>query len=108
TSNYLGDLAFKFMEKSQFQWSWGVFGQYNISKWFSTRLGYNMLRIQGDDIFDPNEGRRARYANFRNNVQELALTLHFHLLQYGISKGEKFSPSVYIGIAGFHHNPMAR
>ncbi len=108
TSNYLGDLAFKFMEKSQFQWSWGVFGQYNISKWFSTRLGYNMLRIQGDDIFDSDLGRRARYANFRNNVQELALTLHFHLLQYGISKGEKFSPSVYVGIAGFHHNPMAR
>lgn len=108
TANYLGDLAFKFMEKNQFQWSWGVFGQYNISKWFSTRLGYNMLRIKGDDIFDPDLGRRARYANFRNNVQELALTLHFHLLQYGISKGEKFSPSVYVGIAGFHHNPLAR
>jgi hypothetical protein len=108
TSNYLGDLAYKFMEKNQFQWSWGVFGQYNISKWFSTRLGYNMLRIRGSDIFDPDLGRRARYANFRNNVQELALTLHFHLLQYGISKGEKFSPSLYVGIAGFHHNPMAR
>jgi hypothetical protein len=108
TSNYLGDLAFKFMETNQFQWSWGVFGQYNINKWFSTRLQYSMLRIKGDDIFDPDLGRRARYANFRNNVQELALTLHFHLLQYGISKGDKFSPSIYIGVAGFHHNPLAR
>lgn len=109
TTNYLGDLTSKFMDESQFRWSWGVFGQYNISKWFSARLGYNMIRIQGEDYFDIDaEGRRKRYANFRNNIQELALTFHLHLLQYGISKGEKFSPSVFIGIAGYHHNPLGR
>lgn len=108
TSNYMGDLAFKVMDKEQFRWSWGVFGQYNISKWFSAKLQYNMLRISGNDIFDPDLGRRARFANFRNNIQELALTFHFHILQYGISKGERFSPSAYIGLAVFHHNPQAR
>jgi hypothetical protein len=108
TANYLGDLAFKFMEKTQFLWSAGIFGQYNISKWFSARAAFNYLRIEGEDIFDPDLGRRARYANFRSDILEGAFTFHFHLLQYGISKGEKFSPSVYAGIAVFHHNPMAR
>jgi hypothetical protein len=108
TSNYLGDLSFKFMEKTQFRWSAGIFGQYNISKWFSTRLMFTYLRIEGEDIFDSDLGRRERYANFRSEIYEGALTFHFHVLQYGISKGEKFSPSVYAGIAVFHHNPMAR
>jgi hypothetical protein len=108
TSNYLGDLAFKFMEKTQFLWSAGIFGQYNISKWFSARLAFNYLRIEGEDIFDSDLGRRARYANFRSDIMEGALTFHLHLLQYGISKGEKFSPSIYAGVSVYHHNPMAR
>jgi len=108
SSNYLGDLESKFMGKSQFLYSGGIFGQYNISKWFSTRLGIYHLRIKGDDLFDPDLGRRARYANMRNDVWEGSLTFHWHLLQYGISKGEKFSPSLYAGFTVFHHNPRAR
>lgn len=108
TSNYMGDLAFKFLERTQYRWSFGAFGQYNISKWFSTRLMFSYLRIEGEDIFDSDLGRRDRYANFRSELFEGALTFHFHVLQYGISKGEKFSPSIYAGIALFHHNPKAR
>ncbi len=108
TSNYFGETASSLFAVDQFRWSGGIWGQYNISKWFSARLALNYIRIAGSDIFDNDLGRRQRYANFRNDIMEGALTLHFHLLQYGISKGERFSPSVYAGIAVFKHNPMAR
>lgn len=108
TMNYSGDLASKLFDKTQFKWGVGIYGQYNISKWFSTRLAFMHGQISGTDINQSELGRQRRVANFRNNIYEGSLTFHFHLLQYGISKGEKFSPAIYAGIGVFKHNPEAR
>lgn len=108
TMNYSGDLAAQLFDKSDFKWAVGIYGQYNISKWFSARLAFMHGQISGSDIDESELGRKRRVANFRNNIYEASLTFHFHLLQYGISKGEKFSPGVYAGIGVFHHNPEAR
>ena len=107
-SNYLGETAFRFLDRDQYRWSAGVFGQYNISRWFSLRVGVNFFRLAGEDISDSDLGRRKRLANFKNDIFEGAATVHFHVLQYGISKGEKFAPAIYAGISVFRNNPMAR
>lgn len=108
TMNYSGDLSARFMDKDAFRGSVGIYGQYNINKWFSARLGFLYGRISGTDINDPDLSRRKRAANFRSDIYDGSLTIHFHLLQYGISKGEKFSPSIFAGVSVFHFNPQAR
>lgn len=108
TMNYSGDLASKLFDKSEFKWGVGIYGQYNISKWFSARLAFTQGQLSGSDLDESEVGRQRRVANFRNNIYEGSLTFHFHLLQYGISKGEKFSPAIFAGIGVFHHNPEAR
>lgn len=107
-SNYMGELSSKLMDKGEFNLSLGAYAQYNISKWFSTRLGFLYARISGMDINDPELIRQKRNANFRNDIYEGSLLLHFHVLQYGISKGEKFSPSIFAGVSAFYHNPQSR
>lgn len=108
TMNYSGDLASKLFDKDEFRWAVGIYGQYNISKWFSARLAFVHGQIRGGDLDESEVGRQRRVANFRNNIYEGSLTFHFHLLQYGISKGEKFSPAIFAGIGVFRHNPEAR
>lgn len=108
TMNYMGDLQTNLMDKDDFRWGFGVFGQYNISKWFSTRLTYNYGRVTGSDLDESELGRQRRVANFRSDIHNGELTMHFHLLQYGISKGEKFSPSIFVGVGMFSFNPQAR
>jgi hypothetical protein len=108
TMNYSGDLASKLFDKDEFKWAIGIYGQYNISKWFSARLAFTHGQISGSDLDEAEDGRRLRVANFRNNIYEGSLTFHFHLLQYGISKGERFSPAIFAGIGVFNHNPEAR
>ncbi len=108
TMNYSGDLASKLFDKDEFRWGVGIYGQYNISKWFSARLAFMHGQLRGSDIDESELGRQRRVANFRNNIYEGSLTFHFHLLQYGISKGEKFSPAIFAGIGVFKHNPEAR
>ncbi len=108
TMNYSGDLAAKLFDKNEFKWGVGIYAQYNISKWFSARLAFMHGQLSGSDLDESQEGRTRRVANFRNNIYEGSLTFHFHLLQYGISKGEKFSPAIFAGIGFFKHNPEAR
>lgn len=105
---YLGDLASNFMDKDDFRWGFGIYGQYNISKWFSTRAQFLYGRISGSDFDESDPNRQLRANNFRSEIYEGSLTVHFHLLQYGISKGEKFSPSIYAGIAVFGYSPESR
>ncbi len=108
TAKYFGEMATQFLDVDDFRWSFGVYGQYNISRWFSARLTLAYNRIAGEDVTDSDLGRRRRLGNFRNDIIDGAATVHFHLLQYGISKGEKFSPSIYIGVGAFYNNPISR
>lgn len=107
-SNYMGDMVSNLMDKDDFHLSLGIYGQYNISKWFSARLGFLYARISGNDLDERSLEDLQRRANFRNDIFEGSLVAHFHLLQYGISKGEKFSPSIFAGVGVFYHNPQAR
>ena len=107
-SNYNGTLTPKFIDRDHFQLAGGAFGQYNVNKWLSARATFLYARISGSDINDPEYGRRKRLANFRSDIYEGSLTVHFHILQYGISKGDKFSPSIFAGVGFFHHNPEGR
>lgn len=108
TMNYMGDLQTNLMDKDDFRWGFGAFGQYNISKWFSVRGAYQYGRVAGSDLDESELGRQVRVANYRSDIHQGSLTMHFHLLQYGISKGEKFSPSVFMGVGMFGFNPQAR
>lgn len=107
-AGYQGDLVSKFLDKDDFRWNFSIYGQYNISKWFSVRAAFLHARVTGSDLDESELGRQRRVANFRSNIWEGSLTLHFHLLQYGISKGEKFSPSIFVGVGMFGFNPQSR
>lgn len=108
TMNYMGDLQSNFMDKNDFRWDVSAFAQYNISKWFSARAAFVHGRVAGNDIDESELGRQRRVANFQSNIWAGSLTFHFHLLQYGISKGEKFSPSIFTGITVLGYKPEAR
>ena len=107
-SNYMGTLTYKFVNKNEFNFSAGLYGQYNLSKWYSVRAMLWYGKISGNDFFDPDEARQKRLANFKNNLVEGSLTFHWHLLKYGTSRGEKFTPSIYAGVAILRSKPMSQ
>ncbi|GIV33437.1 MAG: hypothetical protein KatS3mg031_0972 [Chitinophagales bacterium] len=107
-SNYMGTLPYKLIEPSAFHFSAGFFGQYNLNKWISLRAMFWYGRISGNEISSKDPDRAARALNFRNDLVEGSITFHWHLLKYGTSRGEKFTPTIFAGIALHNNNPKAR
>lgn len=107
-SNYSGTFTDRFTDRDQFHLSGGIYGQYNMHKWFSWRAMLWLGKISGSDI--PNSGLndRGRLSNFKNFLVEGSLLLHWHLLPYGTNRGERFVPSIFAGVALYRSNPMAR
>ncbi len=107
-SNYMGSLPYKLIDADEFHFSVGAFAQYNVNKWISVRAMFWYGRISGNEIGDKDPDRARRALNFRNDLFEGSLTFHWHLLKYGTSRGEKFTPTIFAGIALYGNNPQAR
>ncbi|MDZ4845369.1 MAG: DUF6089 family protein [Chitinophagales bacterium] len=107
-SNYMGTLTYKLVDKNDFHFAAGLFGQYNVNKWISLRAMLWYGRISGSDSDDPDPDRHMRHFNFRNDLVEGSLTFHWHLLKYGVSRGEKFTPTIFAGVSIFRNKPMGR
>lgn len=107
-SNYLGDLAFQLVDQDHWHPGGGIWGQYNISEWFSVKLGYNMGRVSGSDYDHPNIERHRRLWSFRSDIHEIAATFEWHVSRYGVDRRVRIMPTVYGGIAYFHFNPKAQ
>jgi hypothetical protein len=117
--NYLGDIV-PASGTGSFDISFtkpggGLFAYYRFHPNMFVRTAFNWGRIKGDDFTsaDPTgEDSRYRYvrnAHFRNDIKELSLTFNFDLLgNHGTFLNRvRFTPYVFAGVAGFHHNPKA-
>ena len=107
-SNYLGTLTYGLVSRDDFHFSLGIYGQYNLNKWVSFRGMFWYGRISGNDYNSNDPDRFIRLMNFKNTIVEGSLTAHWHLLKYGTSRGEKFTPTIFAGVGIFRNNPMSK
>ena len=89
-SNYLGDIGGKDgaarafvsdIKLSQTRWNVGAFARYRWKQNTSIRLAFDYLRVQGDDKLTTNPPRMFRNFNFRNDIFDLAFTLHYFFFE---------------------------
>ena len=75
----------------------------------SARLNFLAGRIEGHDSFSSSEAALQRNLNFKSPINELSLQLEFNFFDYAIgNEKRKFSPYLFLGIAGFKFNPQGQ
>jgi hypothetical protein len=95
---------------------WNVGLQYtrHLSKYFSGNIQVSYIRIAGDDNYFSTtgvfEGNYVRNLHFRNDLKELSVSAVYEPMgnAENLSKRPLLSPYLYVGVAGFTHNPVAR
>ena len=118
SSNYLGDLvpASGLFSVAAQTMRWNVGLQYtrHLSKYFSGNIQVSYIRIAGDDNYFSStgafEGNYLRNLHFRNDLKELSVIAVYEPMgnAENLSKRPILSPYLYLGVAGFTHNPVAR
>lgn len=107
SSNYLGDISSEGLAPTEYNWSYGVFGRYNLSRYVAFKGSLTKATISGSDNNSRNSDLRDRNLSFKTSIVELAVTNEFHLTPLEI-RAKKFStPYVFAGISAFHFNPKA-
>ncbi len=118
SSNYLGDLApasglFSVAAQTM-RWNVGLQYTRHLSKYFSGNIQVSYIRIAGDDNYFSStgtfEGNYYRNLHFRNDLKELSVSAVYEPMgnAENLSKRPILSPYLYLGVAGFTHNPVAR
>ena len=107
-STYQGDIApsTRRMDLNDIHPSLGVFGRYNINRYFTMRANISYGKISASDAQAEDEGRKRRNLSFESNIFEFGLTGELNIFGYqpeGLQK--RFSPYLFGGIAVFHFNP---
>ncbi len=118
SSNYMGDLvpaAGLFSVGAQtMRWNVGLQYTRHLSKYFSGNIQVSYVRIAGDDNYFSSkgafEGNYVRNLHFRNDLKELSVSAIYEPMgnAENLSKRPLLSPYLYLGVAGFAHNPVAR
>ena len=118
SSNYLGDLvpASGLFSVAAQTMRWNVGLQYtrHLSKYFSGNIQVSYIRIAGDDNYFSTTGafesNYVRNLHFRNDLKELSVSAVYEPMgnAENLSKRPILSPYLYLGVAGFTHNPVAR
>jgi opacity protein-like surface antigen len=111
-ANYLGDLSNNsstvYLGETKF--TYGAFARYNLTDFWTVRLGLNAGKIAGQDANVRNDAYlRDRNLSFRTNITEVALTGEFNILGFqpnGLYS--PFSPYVFAGVAFTKFTPKAR
>lgn len=87
----------------------GFVFRYNMNSRLSARLNFLAGRIEGHDSFSSSEAALQRNLNFKSPINELSLQLEFNFFDYAIgNEKRKFSPYLFLGIAGFKFNPQGQ
>ena len=118
SSNYVGDLVpvgglFSVAAQTM-RWNVGLQYTRHLSKYFSGNIQISYIRIAGDDNYFSStgvfEGNYLRNLHFRNDVKELSVSAVYEPMgnAENLSKRPLLSPYLYLGVAGFTHNPVAR
>ncbi len=106
-SYYIGDLN-SFRHFFMTQPAVGVFYRYNHNYRLAFRGGFNFGNIQGDDSQTDNPDQLERNLNFKTRLEELYVQAEFNFWEYKVGHTDYiFAPYIFLGVAGFHFNPMA-
>jgi len=118
SSHYIGDLvpaAGLFSVGAQtMRWNLGLQYTRHLSRYFSGNIQVSYIRIAGDDNYFSStgafEGNYVRNLHFRNDLKELSVSAVYEPMgnAENLSKRPLLSPYLYVGVAGFTHNPVAR
>jgi len=118
SSNYVGDLVpvggLFSVAAQTIRWNVGLQYTRHLSRHFSGNVQVSYIRIAGDDNYFSStgafEGNYLRNLHFRNDVKELSVSAVYEPMgnAENLSKRPLLSPYLYLGVAGFTHNPVAR
>jgi Domain of unknown function (DUF6089) len=87
----------------------GIVFRYNMTTRLSARANLLFGNIEGHDSFSESPAAQQRNLNFRSPITELSGQLEFNFLDYQIgNEKRKFSPYIFLGIAGFKFNPQGQ
>ncbi len=87
----------------------GFVFRYNINPRLSGRASFLFGSIEGHDSFSNSPAAQQRNLNFKSPINELSAQLEFNFLDYQIgNEKHKFSPYIFLGIAGFKFNPQGQ
>lgn len=85
----------------------GIVFRYNINYRLAARVNLLFGSIQADDAYAKTDAAHQRNLNFKSPITEFSGQLEFNFLDYQIgSEKRKFSPYLFLGIAGFKFNPQ--
>jgi hypothetical protein len=106
-SYYIGDLN-PFGHFNQFTKPAGGFVfRYNLDPRLAVRANVLFGGIEGHDSFSKSDAALQRNLSFKSPITELSGQLEFNFLDYQIgNEKRKFSPYIFLGIAGFKFNPQ--
>jgi hypothetical protein len=118
-TNYLGDIGggsgtgrrfISDIKLVKTRWNFGTFVRYKIKPKVSLRLAVDYIRLEGDDKLSSNPARRFRNFNFRNDIYDVGLTMHYFFFENNdIGRTYRFKNGIrcYIfgGLGGFYSNP---
>lgn len=87
----------------------GFVFRYNINKRLAARANFLFGSIEGHDSFSNSDAAQQRNLSFKSPINELSGQLEFNFMDYqiGVEK-HKFSPYIFLGIAGFKFNPQGQ
>jgi len=124
TSNYLGDLGggagdgkhfFSVQDMDILTSRYALMGglRYRITEELSARTVIHFGRVDGDDAYAQNDGRKTRNLHFKSVLWEFATYFEYAILsetmgsRYSLRK-RKYSAYVFVGIGAFYFNPKAK
>lgn len=102
-SNYHGDLSHGPNFKN-FHPSFSLLYKYNLSSYFSWRLGLSYLKVSGSD--EGVKGYDQRNLTFQTDIWDFGSTFEFNFQAFGTNVNDKtWTPYVFSGIHGFLFDP---
>lgn len=105
---YIGDLNPLVHFGPQTKPAAGVLFRYNLNSRLALRANVLFGSVQADDAISTSPAQQQRNLNFRSRITEFSVQAEFNFLDYQIgNEKRKFSPYVFLGIAGFNFNPVA-
>ena len=121
-SNYLGDIGGKYLPRRDFavdmhlnstRMSAGAYARYKVNKRLAFSANFDWIRITDRDAYTTYAPRRARNANFRNDLLELGGRAEV-TIWYDNDVGNKgyynpdFKVFLFAGLAGYSSNPKGQ
>ena len=84
----------------------GLVCRYNINPRLAARANLFFGSIEGHDSYSSSPAAIQRNLSFKSPIDELSAQLEFNFFDYSIgNEKKKFSPYMFLGIAGFKFNP---